>query len=68
MPPAGYRNDFKFSGGIPRPFDTMISGLFQVFAGNQILGNYSVGAGDLGRPPDRPINAPAFEVPLIPIA
>ncbi len=31
-------SDFKFSGRVPLPFDTMISGLFQVFAGNQILG------------------------------
>ncbi len=65
---TGYRNDFKFSGGIPLPFDTMISGLFQVFAGNQILSNYSVAAADLGRPPVRPINASAFETPLINIA
>jgi hypothetical protein len=47
---SGYRNDFKLSGGIPLPFDTMISGLFQAFAGNQILGDYQVNADDIGRP------------------
>ena len=45
----GFRNNFKFSGGIPLPFGTMISGLFQVFAGNEILANYQVDATDLGR-------------------
>ena len=47
---SGYRSDFKFSGGVPLPFDTMISGLFQVFAGNQILGQYQVNEADIGRP------------------
>ena len=46
----GFRNNFKFSGGIPLPFDTMISGLFQVFAGNEILATYQATAVDLGRP------------------
>ena len=47
---TGYRNLFKVSGGIPLPFDTMISGLFQVFPGDEILANYRVGAADIGRP------------------
>ena len=47
---SGYRSDFKLSGGIPLPFDTMISGLFQAFAGNEILGEYQVNAADIGRP------------------
>ena len=47
---TGYRNSFKFSGGIPLPYDIMISGLFQIFAGNEILANYNVNAVDLGRP------------------
>ena len=41
---SGYRSDFKLSGGIPLPFDTMISGLFQAFAGNEILGEYQAPA------------------------
>ncbi len=46
---TGIRHSFKFSGGIPLPYDTMFSGLFQVFAGNVILGNYQVDATDTGR-------------------
>ena len=53
----GFRNNFKFSGGIPLPFDTMISGLFQVFAGNEILATYQVDAADLGRPLTSPLSS-----------
>ncbi len=52
----GFRNNFKLSGGIPLPFDTMISGLFQVFAGNEILATYQVDAVDLGRPLVSPLD------------
>ena len=46
---TGVRHSFKFSGGIPLPFDSMFSGLFQIFAGNSILGSYQVDATDTGR-------------------
>ncbi len=45
-----YRHSGKVSGALPLPFDTMISGLFQVFAGQEVLANYLVTAADIGRP------------------
>ena len=44
-----YRHLFKVSGSLPLPFNTMISGLFQVFPGRQILANYQVSDPDIGR-------------------
>ena len=38
----------KLSGAMPLPFDTMISGIFQVFQGQSISANYTVAAGDVG--------------------
>ena len=46
---TGYRHLFKVSGSLPLPFNTMISGLFQVFPGRQILANYQVSDPDVGR-------------------
>ena len=37
-----YRPLGKLSGGLPLPWDTMISGLFQVFAGAPISATYSI--------------------------
>ena len=45
-----YRHQAKLSGAVPLPFDTMISGLFQIFQGNQVGATYQVGANDLGGP------------------
>ena len=47
---TGYRNLYKVSGALPLPYDTMISGIFQVFPGQQVLAGYSVNAADIGRP------------------
>ena len=41
-----YRPSAKLSGGLPLPFDTMISGLFQVFAGAPISASYAISADD----------------------
>lgn len=46
---SGYRHLFKVSGSAALPFDVMISGLFRVFPGREILANYQVSEGDLGR-------------------
>ena len=43
-----YRHIAKLSGVLPLPFDTMISGLFQVFQGGPVAANYTVAAGDVG--------------------
>jgi hypothetical protein len=45
-----YRHDAKLSGTVPLPWDTEISGLFQVFAGPPIRAGYRVSAADVGRP------------------
>ncbi len=37
-----YRPMAKLSGGLPLPFDTMISGIFQVFPGEEIQANYTI--------------------------
>jgi hypothetical protein len=37
-----YRPSAKLSGGLPLPFDTMISGNFQVLAGNSIGATYTI--------------------------
>jgi hypothetical protein len=63
---TGMRHSFKFSGGIPLPYDTMFSGLFQIFAGNVILGNYQVDAVDIGRPLNvAGLQTPGITVPMI---
>lgn len=62
---SGFRNSFKFSGGIPLPFDTMFSGLLQVFAGNEILGTYSVDETDIGRPINDSGGDGLIDIPLI---
>lgn len=62
---SGYRSNIKFSGGIPLPFDTMISGLFQVFSGNEILANYQVDATDIGRPVQDSGGDGVITIPLI---
>ena len=41
-----YRPMGKLSGGLPLPFDTMISGIFQVFAGAPIGASYTIDATD----------------------
>lgn len=46
---TGYRHLFKISGSAVLPYDVMISGLFQVFPGRQILADYLVSEGDVGR-------------------
>ena len=43
-----YRNIVKLSGAIPLPFDTMISGLFQMFPGGSVGANYTLTEADLG--------------------
>ena len=43
-----YRQMGKVSGAVPLPFETMISGLFQVFAGGPQGANYRVSAFDTG--------------------
>ena len=43
-----YRHLAKLSGALPLPFDTMISGLFQVAQGRSVSANYTVAAGDVG--------------------
>ena len=40
----------KLYGAVPLPFDTMISGLFQVFAGGHRGANWRADAADFGRP------------------
>jgi len=37
-----YRPMAKLSGGLPLPFDTMISGIFQVFPGEEIQASYTL--------------------------
>ena len=37
-----YRPLGKLSGGLPLPFDTMISGIFQVFPGDEIRATYTI--------------------------
>ena len=44
-----YRHSGKISGALPLPWDTMISGLFQVVQGSDVSANYRVGAGDVGQ-------------------
>jgi len=48
-----YRHMGKLSGAVPLPFDTMISGLFQMFAGDAQGAFYRAGAFDTG---GRPLN------------
>ena len=43
-----YRHMGKLSGAVPLPFDTMISGLFQMFAGDTQRARYRVSAFDTG--------------------
>ena len=43
---SGYRPMGKLSGALPLPWDTMISGLFQVFAGAPIAATYAIDATD----------------------
>ena len=62
-----YRPMGKLSGGLPLPFDTMISGIFQVFPGEEIQASYAVDATDfpglvnLGNTGD----TPTLTIPLI---
>ena len=46
-----YRHMGKLSGAVPLPFDTMISGLFQMFAGDEQGAFYRAGAFDTGGSP-----------------
>ena len=41
-----YRPMAKLSGGLPLPFDTMISGIFQVFPGEEMNAQYGIDATD----------------------
>lgn len=41
-----YRPMGKLSGGLPLPFDTMISGIFQVFPGEEMGATYAIDATD----------------------
>ena len=53
------------SGSLPLPFNTMISGLFQMFPGRQILANYQVDDPDFGRPLNLPGASEFINVALI---
>ncbi len=43
-----WRHQAKLSGGVPLPFDSMLSGLFQAFAGSPVAAMYTVNAADVG--------------------
>ena len=60
-----YRPMGKLFGAVPLPFDTMISGLFQAFSGDQRQASWRANAVDIGRPLNNPDQEGTTSVDLI---